>query len=165
MLWERLFLEPFLVNYDNNSRGRYMLEIEKTVDLDRDLYKDAVAIREQVFVNEQGIPIEKEMKGEDGPCYYVGYVDSHPVATARVIKKTNEWLIQRVAVIFEERNKHYGTEMMEQIEQDALAQQAGRLILHAQDDVQSFYTQLGYQVEGDQFEEADLPHHVMTKDL
>ena len=46
-----------------------MLEIEKTVDLDRDLYKDAVAIREQVFVNEQGIPIEKEMKGEDGPCY------------------------------------------------------------------------------------------------
>ena len=30
-----------------------MLEIEKTVDLDRDLYKDAVAIREQVFVNEK----------------------------------------------------------------------------------------------------------------
>ena len=111
-----------------------MLEIEKTVDLDRDLYKDAVAIREQVFVNEQGIPIEKEMKGEDGPCYYVGYVDGHPVATARVVKKANEWLIQRVAVVSEERNKHYGTEMMAQIEQDALAQRAERLILHAQDD-------------------------------
>ena len=133
-----------------------MLEIEKTVDLDRDLYKDAVAIREQVFVNEQGIPIEKEMKGEDGPCYYVGYVDGHPVATARVVKKANEWLIQRVAVV---------SEMMAQIEQDALAQRTERLILHAQDDAQSFYTQLGYQVEGDQFEEADLPHHVMTKDL
>ena len=139
-----------------------MLEIEKTVDLDRDLYKDAVAIREQVFVNEQGIPIEKEMKG---PCYYVGYIDGHPVATARVVKKTGEWLIQRVAVVSEERNKHYGTEMMAQIEQDALAQRAERLILHAQDDAQSFYTQLGYQVEGDQFEEADLPHHVMIKDL
>ena len=142
-----------------------MLEIEKTVDLDCDLYKDAVAIREQVFVNEQGIPIEKEMKGEDGPCYYVGYIDGHPVATARVAKKANEWLIQRVAVVSEERNKHYGTEMMTRIEQDALAQRAERLILHVQDDAQSFYTQLGYQVEGDQFEEADLPHHVMTKDL
>ena len=142
-----------------------MLEIEKTVDLDRDLYKEAVAIREQVFVNELGIPIEKEMKGEDGPCYYVGYVDGHPVATARVVKKAGEWLIQRVAVVSEERNKHYGTEMMAQIEQDALAQRAERLILHAQDDAQSFYTQLGYQVEGDQFKEADLPHHVMIKDL
>ena len=55
--------------------------------------------------------------------------------------------------------------MMAQIEQDALAQRAERLILHAQDDAQSFYTQLGYQVEGDQFKEADLPHHVMIKDL
>ena len=142
-----------------------MLEIEKKVDLDSDLYRDAVSIREQVFVNAQGIPIEKEMKGEDGPCYYVGYIDGHPVATARVVKKAGEWLIQRVAVVSEERNKHYGTEMMAQIEQDALAQRAERLILHAQDDAQSFYTQLGYQVEGDQFKEADLPHHVMIKDL
>ena len=68
-----------------------MLEIEKTVDLDRDLYKDAVAIREQVFVNEQGIPIEKEMKGEDGPCYYVGYIDGHPVATAQYEVVKSNW--------------------------------------------------------------------------
>lgn len=158
-------MSEILENYDDNSRGRYMLEIEKAVNLDCDLYKDAVAIREQVFVNEQGIPIEKEMKGEDGPCYYVGYISDHPVATARVVKKEDEWLIQRVAVIAEERNKHYGTEIMAQIEQDAFAQQTSKLILHAQDDAQSFYVQLGYQVEGEQFEEANLPHHVMVKYL
>lgn len=142
-----------------------MLKIEKTANLDHDLYKDAVTIREQVFVNEQGVPIEMEMKGENGPCYYVGYVNDVPVATARVVKQADGWLIQRVAVVSEARGKHYGSAIMAEIERDATTQQAQRLMLHAQDTAQPFYSRLGYQVEGEQFEEAGISHHMMIKNL
>lgn len=142
-----------------------MLRIEKTANLDHDLYKDAVAIREQVFVSEQGVPIELEMKGENGPCYYVGYIDDTPVVTARVVREECQWLIQRLAVIPEQRNKHFGTAIMQRIEQDAAVQHIKRIILHAQDDAEGFYQKLGYQIEGDGFREAELPHHIMIKNL
>lgn len=142
-----------------------MLRIEKTADLDQDLYKDAVAIREQVFVSEQGVPIELEMTGENGPCYYVGYVDSNPVATARIIDRTDQWQVQRLAVLSRQRNKHYGSDLMNAIENDAKKQQVSQIILHAQDSAVEFYEKLGYQVTGESFNEANIPHHTMIKNL
>ncbi|MGX5376661.1 GNAT family N-acetyltransferase [Ligilactobacillus sp. LYQ135] len=142
-----------------------MLKIEKTTNLDKDLYKDAVTIREQVFVNEQKVPIELEMTGENGPCYYVGYVNTDPVATARVVKGEQQWLIQRVAVLATQRNKHYGSALMNEIERDARKQQVERLVLHAQDNAAGFYEKIGYIAEGEGFTEATIPHHIMAKEL
>ena len=142
-----------------------MLRIEKTADLDQDIYKDAVTIREQVFVSEKGIPIEMEMRGENGPCYYVGYVDMNPVVTARVVKEPEKWTIQRMAVIASERHKNYGSSIIATIEEDARQNQVKYIVLHAQDDTKDFYLHLGYQVKGDGFTEVKLPHHILVKEL
>ena len=39
------------------------------------------------------------------------------------------------------------------------------IVLHAQDHALGFYERCGYEVEGDGFEEAGIPHHKMRKPL
>nr|WP_321315838.1 GNAT family N-acetyltransferase [uncultured Ligilactobacillus sp.] len=142
-----------------------MLKIKKTVNLDQELYKDAVSIREQVFVSEQGIPIELEMQGENGPCYYVGYVNDVPVATVRVVLDGQQWIIQRMAVLPDWRNRHFGSKIIEAIEHDAKENHVNKITLHAQDNAEKFYQKLGYKIQGESFNEVEIPHHVMTKEL
>ncbi|WP_175279874.1 hypothetical protein [Secundilactobacillus collinoides] len=49
------------------------------------VYRDAAAIRQAVFVTEQGIDPKLEFDGEDAQMtHYVGYVAGKPVVTARL---------------------------------------------------------------------------------
>ncbi|WP_335338707.1 GNAT family N-acetyltransferase [Carnobacterium antarcticum] len=72
-----------------------------TSDLTSPTYHDALQIRHTVFVGEQGVPEEMEIDELEGETdYIVGYVDDHPVATARVLPIGQDtYKIQRVAVL------------------------------------------------------------------
>jgi predicted GNAT family N-acyltransferase len=39
------------------------------------------------------------------------------------------------------------------------------MVLHARDTAVPFYQKLGYQIEGDLFEEVGIPHYAMRKQL
>ncbi|KRM84554.1 GNAT family N-acetyltransferase [Liquorilactobacillus vini] len=129
-------------------------------------YQAALMIRQQVFVKEQHVAPELEIENEDQAKYYVGYLDSAPAATARVIEQVDGgWHIQRVATLKKFRRQGLARQILNFIE--AKAKKAGipYLTLGAQDQAQGFYLKLGYSVIGDGFLDAGIKHHRMEKKL
>lgn len=143
-----------------------MLTIKETTALDSQVYQDALQIRTEVFVQEQGVSPEDEIAGEQGPVYFVGYLNETPVCTARAFEeKGGVWHIQRVAVKKDQRQQKLGAKLMLFVEESARKKQVKKLVLGAQDQAQNFYLKQGFQIVGAGFLEAGIEHHQMEKHL
>ena len=127
----------------------------------------ARAIRREVFIAEQSVSEAEEMDEIDGSCrHYVARIAGDAVGTARIrpygagIAK-----LERMAVLIEHRKSGVGRALLARIEADAAAEATREIVLHAQDHALGFYRRCGYDVEGDGFAEAGIPHHRMRKSL
>lgn len=142
------------------------MEIRSSNSLESSVYKDALAFRKEVFIMEQGVSLELEVGGEKGPLYFTGYLAEIPVATARVFEEApGVWHIQRVAVKKAHRGQGLARELLTSIEASAREHEINTLTLGAQDQAQTFYKKLGYQVVGEGFMDAGIAHHRMDKEL
>ena len=75
--------------------------------------QDCVAIRRQVFVEEQGVSVEEEVDGKDPDCYHYLMRDGDlAVATARILPMGHQAKIQRVAVLATYRSAGLGGILM-----------------------------------------------------
>lgn len=131
-------------------------------------YRDALSIREKVFIKEQNVDVALEIDGEDDQRWHiVGYLNEQPVATSRVyFIKPNVLKIQRVAVSKAVRGQHIGLQLMQNVEKWAIEQGAKELILSAQDTVIPFYEKLGFNIANEVgYMDANVPHHDMAKSL
>jgi predicted GNAT family N-acyltransferase len=125
------------------------------------------AIRHEVFVEEQKVPVEAELDEHDETAlHFLALKGNQSVGAARVIFKNGGLIakIGRVAVLKKARGLGIGRAVMEAIEADPRVRQAARLILHAQTQVLLFYERLGYQASGDEFMEDGMAHYFMSKD-
>lgn len=127
----------------------------------------AMAIREQVFVHEQGVPAEAEADEHDAGAFHVltREPDGTPVATGRFVVKGDEAKVGRVAVLARARGRGLGRAVMDALEDEARRQGLARVVLHAQMEALPFYQRLGYLAEGPVFLECDIRHRVMHKPL
>lgn len=128
-------------------------------------------IRREVFVEEQGVPIEEEIDDEDvvgvGNHLYIVDEAGTPVATAR-FKKYDETTakIQRVAVIRAYRKAGFGRSVMEAIESMASKSGFTSAVLDAQTHAEGFYQFLGYRtISTEPFYDAGILHVKMRKAL
>lgn len=87
------------------------------------------------------------------------------IAYARLFKaaKTNRWTVGRMLSTV--RGKGFGKYIMLQVEAEAKRLGAASLFMHAQTQAVAFYEQLGYQTFGEVFQEADIPHISMKKEI
>lgn len=139
-----------------------------TTDLSSQIYKDALAIRKVVFIEEQHVDESLEIDElEDKTLHIVGYEDEVPVCTARLLKKEDQSVkIQRVAVLANYRKRGLGKKLLLEIESIAIKMLGGsRLVLDSQDHAIPFYERIGYTVKGDGFLDAGIPHHFMQKTI
>lgn len=129
---------------------------------------DAFAIREKVFVDEQGFDLALEIDEKDKLARHaVLYRDGEAVATGRTFPKADEpgtWVIGRVAVLQVHRGGT-GARLMEELEQEAARQGATRIVLGAQCRVRGFYEKIGYTAFGEEFLEEGCPHIFMDKSV
>jgi len=126
---------------------------------------DIRRVRDEVFIREQSVPPELEFDDRDDACrHVVAYRDDLPVATGR-IDLEREGKIGRVAVVSTERRRGIGRLVMAELENVAREAGLARVTLHAQVTAAAFYERLGYAAQGDEFEEAGIPHVAMHKDL
>ena len=147
---------------------------------------DAHAVRRTVFIDEQGVSEGKEMDGRDeAATHIVAYAnpdggrehtdhsvngadgtDLRPVGTAR-LRVTDSGVAkpERVAVLEPYRGEGIGRQLMEAIEREARDQGCTRARLHGQTAVEAFYRDLGYETASDVFQEANIPHVEMEKEL
>lgn len=131
----------------------------------QNLPSDAVDIREEVFVREQGFCDEFD-SDDKVATHFVGFIDGYAVATCRIIKRDElSCLIGRIAVRKDFRKNGIGGEIVRAAE--AHIKKAGykTVYIHAQLQAVRFYEKIGYSQTGETDFEEGCPHCMMTKNL
>lgn len=140
--------------------------VKETTSTKSPIYEDALSIRHEVFITEQNVPFEREIEGEEGKQYFVGYVGTTAAVCARVfLESPGIWHVQRVACREEYRGKHLASELMRFIEERASDSGINLITLGAQDQAAPFYERLGFKTIGEGFFDAGIPHHRMDKEI
>lgn len=117
-------------------------------------------IREQVFINEQHVPVELEWDGMDESAMHWLATDSHNkvIGTVRLLSNGH---IGRMAVLAEYRGKGIGSSLLKAVMGMAKTSGMPELFLNAQTDALGFYEKFGFIAEGDVFDDAGIPHKKM----
>lgn len=118
------------------------------------------AVREAVFVHEQGVPLDLEWDDLDPRSVHVlaRSADGSPIGTGRL---TPERKIGRMAVLADWRGCGVGAALLLALLEQAHARGWTQVSLHAQVAAIPFYRRYGFQVDGEEFVEAGIRHRVM----
>jgi predicted GNAT family N-acyltransferase len=137
-----------------------MFEVKPFSIADEALAKQAFAIRQAVFVQEQGIDASLEYDHEEEARHYLLFQDSQPVATARWRRTEHGIKLERFAVLPTFRNRGAGARLLETVLRDVVP--LGKTVyLHAQLRAVKFYERNGFSKTGGEFNEAGIPHFAM----
>ncbi len=125
------------------------------------------SIREQVFINEQNVPVELEWDNLDEQCLHclVSDADGISVATARLLQDKKHAHIGRMAVLKPYRQQGIGSMMLTTLLEQAKKIGVIKIDINAQTSAMSFYQRAGFIAVGDKFDDAGIPHYKMTLQL
>lgn len=130
-------------------------------------FDSCLAIRKAVFVVEQNVPLDLELDEYDAAATH--FLTRDPtgasIATARLIDKHGAAKIGRVAVVKEWRGRGLGRRLMEVVLETAQNRGFAEAILDSQTHALLFYQRLGFVAEGDEFDDAGIPHYLMRRNL
>ena len=128
------------------------------------LHPHAVAIRNTVFVEEQGF-IDEFDEADERAFHLVMYHGEEPIGVCRVFTEGETWLLGRFAVVKEWREKGLGSLLLREAEETVRSHGGKTLTLHAQCRAMEFYRKNGYIPFGEIEYEQDCPHMAMRKEL
>lgn len=131
-----------------------------------DLPEGALAVRIEVFVEEQGFCDEQDEI--DGVATHFVMLDGEqPIATCRIFPEENGngYLLGRLAVRKNYRGHGLGRELLNAVEAHVRGLGKTRLSLHSQYHAKGFYEACGYVAYGDVEDEQGCPHIWMTKSM
>jgi len=122
------------------------------------------AMRHQVFVGEQGVPIEEELDELDPEASHLLATDNGvPVGTARVVYQDGFAKIGRVCVLKSARGTGLGADLIKAAVQLAKDQPGiTKAKLGAQLHALGFYEKLGFSVYGPVYLDAGIEHRDMV---
>lgn len=121
------------------------------------------ALREAVFVVEQGVPPEIEWDGRDaGARHLIAERDGAPVGCGRLLP---DGRIGRLAVRAPLRGGGIGALLLQGLLQLAREEGMRRVYLHAQASAEDFYRRAGFLPDGPLFDEAGIAHRNMLLQL
>jgi len=130
--------------------------------------RGAIAVRERVFVEEQGVPVEEELDGRDEQALHLVALapgGKEVIGTLRLLFDGEVVKVGRVAVDRDWRGQGIAARMLELSLAEARARGARRARLASQVDVVALYERAGFAVESAVFEEAGIPHVWMGREL
>ncbi|MGG1574995.1 GNAT family N-acetyltransferase [Fictibacillus sp. NRS-1165] len=143
------------------------MEVKK-ISEDHDL-KKAFYIRKEVFVGEQGVPLEDEFDEFDtldGECEHIlVYFNAQLVGTGRIRVLDGFGKLERICILEPYRKFGLGKIMIHALEEIAEEKGVSAVKLHGQTQAEGFYTKLGYRASSNIFMEDGIPHIVMRKEL
>ena len=118
-------------------------------------------LRHQVFVIEQGVPVELEIDGEDdAACHVVVLIDNDQViGTGRMLASGK---IGRMAVRSDMRCQGVGRAVLDALINEARTQGLAGVSLGAQLSAVAFYQRAGFSCQGDVFIDAGIDHRQMV---
>lgn len=129
----------------------------------------AVAVRERVFCEEQGVSREEELDGLDDDARHVVAIDTasgRVVGTTRLRVSGADARVGRVAVEPDWRRRGIASRMLELALGGAREQGCTSARLAAQMQATALYEQVGFAVESDEpFDSAGIAHLWMSRRL
>lgn len=129
-----------------------------------ELCQAASAIRYEVFVHEQHVPLELELDEMDVLSVHALAVDAQGrgLATGRLLPDGH---IGRMAVLQAERKKGLGAQVLRALIEVAKRKAYPEVILGAQLHAKGFYVRQGFIEFGDVFMDTNIPHIMMRMPL
>lgn len=120
-------------------------------------------VREAVFILEQQVdPALEWDEHETSAQHFLALRGKEPLATGRI---TADGKIGRMAVMQDARGLGLGARLLQAICEYAQTQGMHRVYLHAQTHALPFYRKAGFEVQGEEFMEAGIPHRKMVRSL
>jgi predicted GNAT family N-acyltransferase len=120
-------------------------------------------IRHDVFVEEQGVPLDLERDALDATAIHLLATDrGTPVGAARIVITGDTGKIGRVCVLKQARGTGLGSALIRET-LGVLRTTPGitRAALGAQTDAMGFYEKLGFTAYGEVFDDAGIDHRMM----
>ena len=126
--------------------------------------RDIRSIRKAVFIEEQGVPAELDLDDLDRDCLHVLACDEQgqPIGTARM---REDGKIGRMAVLKPRRGRGVGRALLQALLKEAGRRRLSLVYLASQIQEIGFYEKHGFQITGDIFLDASIPHRNMTLKL
>lgn len=128
----------------------------------------ARALREAVFIAEQGVPIDMEWDTADEAALHAVAFNRMglAVATGRLVDLGDGSMrIGRMAVQQGLRGSGVGRAVLDALVDAARQRSARRVVLNAQVEAIGFYARAGFVAQGAPFDEAGIAHQAMQRDL
>ena len=125
------------------------------------------AVRQQVFIIEQNVPVELEWDELDKVCLHllVSGTGINNIATARMHIEQDLAHIGRMSVLKPYRRQGIGSLMLKMLLEQASINGVKKVMLNAQTVAVGFYQQHGFVLVGDEFQDAGIPHYQMQKQI
>jgi len=122
------------------------------------------AVREAVFIREQGVTAELEWDGLDERSHHILALSNagQAIGCGRILPNAH---IGRIAVIPEWRGKKVGTAILEGLLAYATNKGFPEVDLDAQVHALPFYINFGFVAEGEVFMDANIPHRKIRMKL
>jgi len=133
-----------------------------------ELGREARAIRNAVFVEEQKIPAEMEWDEADTDCVHAVAFNrfGFPLATGRLLEHVpGVAKIGRMAVVQAMRGSRVGRCVLDALMKAARDRGEREVVLHAQVSAAPFYSRAGFSERGVPFDDAGIPHVEMARAL
>jgi len=128
----------------------------------------AQAIRTEVFIDEQKIPVAMEWDDADRTCVHAVAFNrlGMPLATGRLLQHAPRIArIGRMASVQTVRGSGVGRRVLDALMQAARERGDTEVMLHAQTSASVFYARAGFTARGPVFDEAGIAHVEMTRAL
>ncbi len=125
---------------------------------------ECLAIRKKVFVEGMNVPEERDVDGlDDISDHFLVKLGTAPVGTVRIRYVDGKAKIGRVAILPDYQSKGYGKVLiLHMINFIKHEKKMTKIILAAQMEAINFYTRLGFEAEGEAFEDAGIMHKYMN---
>jgi predicted GNAT family N-acyltransferase len=126
----------------------------------------ALALRSQVFCQEQGVSFEADQDGRDPEATHIVAVDEGSViGTCRLLFRGPVARLGRLAVQAERRGDGVAAAILREADRVAAEAGAETIALHAQTYAEALYKSAGYEEYGPTFVEEGIEHVAMEKRL
>ena len=147
--------------YQLSQDGVYLKPVTTPFDMAK-----ALDIRNKVFVLEKGFPYEEEvvLENEKVAKAFLICVNGETVGTIRYREVDGRYKVERFAILPEYRGKGYGKLAFNYVVELIAARfNPCTIYVHSISSVVDFYKKLGFEVVGDEFLEAGVPHYELIK--
>ncbi len=121
-------------------------------------------LREIIFIKGQNVPPERERDAYDKVATHFLLIENDtPIGVGRVIitQQPKTATIERIGILKEYRGTGAGFFLMKEIIDYCKKQKLPKIILGAQEHAIAFYEKLGFEICGEKYIDANIPHYKM----